>query len=157
MAGVEDMSERVTTTSLDHHVARLEDTVNHLQESYNELDRKIDRVELEQRHLKELVDAKLATHDSKLDKLNLKIDTLVSGFSDFKIEITRTLGDVNATPAGRVISEEIEELKQGRKENADSIKKLGERLIFLSGALAVVVFIFNLIAPIILSVLNLPH
>lgn len=136
-----------TTASVDRRVERLEEKVNSLQEGYNEMNRKIDRVELNQQHIKEVLDARLQSTGSKIDTLHSKLDGLVLAFNDFKLNLVINSGDVEATPAGREVAKEIKELKEHRGEIVGKIDNLEKKMIFISGGLAVIVFIINIIAP----------
>lgn len=165
MANGDEGTFRPTTASVDRRIERLEDAVSHLQDSYNELDRKIDKVDLNQQHLKEILDARLATHSAKIEALSVKIDTAITlkldGLIDMitkaQIEGAKIMGDINSTPAGRLVSEEIRELKEGREENNLRINKLENKILVFSGGLGVLVLLINLFAPVIQGFFGLPH
>lgn len=156
-----DESPRATTASVDRRVERLEESVHGLELSHNELDRKVDRIELGQAHLKEILDAKFNLIQSNSTTLSLQVEKVLGKIESIDKTLTENtitgqayLNNPTASPAGQMMMNEIKEqgeeisgslksLDDGRINNANRIEALEKRFFIAMGAVGFGMFLFN--------------
>lgn len=97
------------------------------------LERDMALVQKEQSHLRELFSAKFTVVENGLSLLSAKLDTLLNS-------MTQQAGDPNATPAGRIVMGEIEELRgesEERREDHEAWRSIrGAWKLIVPGGLA---------------------
>lgn len=102
------------------------------------------------------IEGAIAASDLRVASLHEKFDKLDTFIQNAISEGAKASGDIDSTPAGRLVNKEIEELKRGRVENAEHIQKLELRVYGASAVVATLVILVNLFAIPIRHALGLP-
>lgn len=150
---------RPTNASIDRRVEKVEDAVHKLELSHIELDRKIDRLEMGQTHMKEILSSRFSTIESgqmsqanKTDAVGKKLDSFMDEIHKMVADSLKTAGDIEATPVGRLVKEELDKLDTGRENNSKRIDALEKKFYIFMGALIFGSFaftpVFNLFLPV---------
>ena len=152
---------RPTNASIDRRVEKVEEAVHKLEVSHNEMLRKIDRLELGQDHLKEIISARFSTIESgqvaqglKTDAVGEKLDSFINKIDAMVSEALKTSGDLEATPVGRRVKEDLDDLETGRANNSKRITSLEKKFAVAMGVVSFAMFIFTPIWNLFLPVLR---
>jgi chaperonin cofactor prefoldin len=140
---------------VDRRIERLEDSVQRLEINYNDLDRKSDRIEMGQKHLKELFEARLDTISASMGGQGTKIDALGIKLDGLLNTILRQNGDIESTPAGRQITAALREFQSTREVDEKRIDELEKKLYTVMGGVSVILGLITLFAPVIRRIMGL--
>ena len=141
-------SSKPSITAVDRRVGRLE-------ERQDEMQRSIDRLEINMQHQSDLARARFDGLDNNMSAVSSRLDAFISEVRLMQIEGAKTMGDINATPVGRTINAELIELKLGRAANAKGIAELKSHVAMYAGGLAMLSAIVTLFGPAIRSAFGL--
>jgi hypothetical protein len=140
------MSERVTNQDIDRRVGRLEEVQTTHGDRLHELGNQVNLIGLKQEHSEKLFSSKFDQVFTRLDRLIERTEREAVGFAE-----------LSASPAGRVADKRLAELEEGRRQNAERIKRVEERILQASAVIAFVAFLTPLLAPLIQGWIGLPR
>jgi hypothetical protein len=153
--GVSEPTERPSTASIDRRVERLEI-------SHAEMQRTVDRLEVGMANLKEVMGLRFsgieAAHratDIQITSLAEKVDITNKFIQSAIAESNKMASEVDATPAGRLVSAEIKELQTSRESTDKRLSKIEAKIYVAAGALGILMTIVNFLAPVVLRTLHL--
>ena len=133
---------KATTQTLDRRVERLEIGLA-------ETNRSVDRLELGQQHMKELMTARFATIESNQATTNTKIDALTAYLGGLVTQAQKDQADWKNTPAGKELMDDLDDRRKGREINAERISKAERQLYAVSVVIGLLVIVANILGPII--------
>jgi hypothetical protein len=149
-----------STADLAHRITLLET-------AYGELDRKVDSIAVSQmqqasdialirqgqQYADRLIEARFTTVEDLSRNNGSKIDHLTVYLQELVAEASKQQVNWRDSPAGRELIEDLEELREGRQENADRIIAIEKRQYAMAIVVSAVVVIMNIVGPSILRLL----
>jgi hypothetical protein len=139
----EDVSDgRATTQTLDRRVERLEGGLAETQ-------RTVDRLQLGQEHLRELVSARFTSIESGQATTNAKIDSLSSYLNQLVTAAQHEQLNWKESAAGKELTSDLASLQADKEATAARVAKAERQLYAMSIVLGILVIIANILGPVI--------
>jgi hypothetical protein len=149
-----------STADLAHRITLLET-------AYGELDHKVDAIAVSQmqqasdialirqgqQYADRLIEARFTTVEDLSRGANSKIDSLTVYLQELVAEASKAQVNWRDSPAGRELIEDLEELREGRQNNADRIIAIEKRQYATAIIVSGVVIFMNLVGPTMLRLL----
>jgi chromosome segregation ATPase len=143
---------RVTNNDIDRRVGHLEEVQGQHGDRLHELGNELQVVKLQVEHSQALMRAKFEQVIASTDSTSSKLDRLIERLD----RESQASVELDASPVGRVVKRQLDDLEQGRRSNADRIKRVEDRVLQAAAVLAFLAFLAPLVAPILAGWLGLP-
>lgn len=123
---------RATVASVDGRVAALETALG--------------LVQLEQKHLKELMTSRFTAIETAIGAHGQKLDGFITRMETMILEATKSSGDLTSSPAGRQVHERLVALETQQRVDSsflDQMRGMGKAMTFVIGT-SVIGFLMGL-------------
>lgn len=115
----------------------------------------LERVELEQKHQREVWDLRFDSIKSDISGVGAKLDAFVAKIDLLIAEGQKQSLDLEASPLGRRVANELRALELGRIANHEAIEKIQLRLAVAAGVISTLAVLLSLFGPSIRHALGL--
>jgi Flp pilus assembly protein TadB len=143
---------RVTNNDIDRRVGHLEEVQGQHGDRLHELGNELQVVKLQVEHSQALMRAKFEQVIASTDSTSSKLDRLIERLD----RESQASVELDASPVGRVVKKQLNDLEEGRKSNAKRIERVEQRILQAAAVLAFLAFLAPLVAPILAGWLGLP-
>ena len=143
---------RITNSDIDRRVGHLEEVQTVHGDRLHELGNELQVVKLQVEHSQALMRSKFEQNLSATSAIDAKLDRLIDRLG----AETRGFTELTASPAGRMVRKELDDLKDNRQSDASRIKRVEDRLMQASAVVALIAFLMPLLAPLIAGWVGLP-
>ena len=147
------MSERITNSDIDRRVGHLEEVQGQHGDRLHELGNELQVVKLQVEHSQALMRAKFEQVIASTDSTSAKLDRLIERMD----RESQASVELDASPVGRVVKRQLTDLEEGRRSNAERIKRVEDRVLQAAAVLAFLAFLAPLVAPAIAGWLGIPR
>lgn len=138
-----------TAASLDRRIERIEAQLDVQKAIVDGLVTDMAVMKVEQGHTKDLMQAEFRALGAGQNTLAAKLDVIGTSLSHKDVEAARMIADPNATAAGQAVMTLITDAR-------NRIGAIEKRLYTAAGAVAVVIFLIQLLTPLVRALLHLP-
>lgn len=128
---------RASVASVDARLARLETAQAEQVKAQAGTDAQIKLIQLEQQHMRELMNSRFTTIENGIVSQGRKLDDFIARIEGLMTEAMKTAGDLTATPVGRQVSDRLSkvETKQEIHETfIDQMKGMGTAMKWVIGS-----------------------